>query len=222
MRGEIKKCHCMKDELKKIRHEYGKKELRRSEINQNPFIQFKCWFNEAVELRLPDANAMTLATVSPLGKPSARILLLKDFDENGFCFFTNYKSKKGLELETNPYGALVFFWSEMERQIRIEGKIEKLPPSQSDMYFFDRPIGSRIAAAISPQSQEIENRTSLIEMVNEFKASHQKDFLRPEFWGGYRLNPDLFEFWQGRENRLNDRIEYSLKNGKWRNKRLAP
>ena len=212
----------MKEDFKRIRHEYGNKELRKANADVNPLVQFERWFKEAVDLKLPDANAMTLSTVSPQGRPSARILLLKDFNEKGLCFFTNYNSKKGLELETNPFGAMVFFWPELERQIRIEGKIEKLEPEKSDEYFFERPVGSRIAAAVSPQSQEIENREVLVEMIAEFRKKYGEEFKRPDFWGGYRLKPDLFEFWQGRENRLNDRIEYSLHNDVWKMRRLAP
>jgi len=211
-----------KDDFKQIRHEYGKKELLETDINANPIIQFKEWFNEAVDQKISDANAMTLSTVSSEGRPSARILLLKNYDENGFYFFTNYNSRKGIELEQNPFGCLVFFWSELERQIRIEGKIEKIDAKLSDEYFFGRPVGSRMAAAISPQSKEIKSRDYLDKLMNEFKTEHGEKFKRPEYWGGYRLIPDNFEFWQGRKNRLNDRIEYRLIEKKWKNKRLAP
>jgi len=212
----------MKENFKHLRHEYGKAELNKPDVDSNPFIQFQKWFEHAIKMRLPDANAMTLATVSAAGKPSARILLLKSFGENGFCFFTNYNSRKATDIEANPYGALVFFWSELERQIRIEGKIEKLEPELSDEYFLERPVGSRTAASVSPQSKEIENRDSLNQMIKHFKESHSDHFTRPDSWGGYRLIPDLFEFWQGRENRLNDRIEYNLKNTRWKTRRLAP
>ncbi|WP_372751485.1 pyridoxamine 5'-phosphate oxidase [Labilibaculum sp.] len=212
----------MNKDIKKLRHEYGQRSLTRSEINSNPFTQFRIWFEEAVKMQLPDANAMTLATVSPDNRPSARILLLKDFSEKGFCFFTNYQSRKGKDIDKNAYGALVFFWPELERQIRIEGKITKLKAEDSNQYFFERPIGSRMAASVSPQSTEIENRESLIEMMNQFENEHGTIFNRPDFWGGYQLQPDLFEFWQGRENRLNDRIEYTLENKKWKHRRLAP
>jgi len=211
-----------KDDFKQIRHEYGKKELLETDINANPIIQFEDWFNEAVDQKISDANAMTLSTVSSEGRPSARILLLKNYDENGFYFFTNYNSRKSIELEQNPYACMVFFWSDLERQIRIEGKIEKIEPRLSDEYFFERPVGSRVAAAISPQSEEIKNRDYLDKLVNEFKTEHGEKFERPEYWGGYRLIPDSFEFWQGRKNRLNDRIEYRLIEKKWKNRRLAP
>ena len=212
----------MKKDFKKLRHEYSMAELNKSDINSNPFTQFRIWLEQAIKMELPDANAMTLATVSADNKPSARILLLKDYNEKGFCFFTNYNSRKGTDIEGNPYGSLVFFWPELERQIRIEGKIEKLEPEFSDEYFLDRPVGSRTAAAVSPQSNEIENRNALIQMVETFKKKNEDEFTRPDFWGGYRLIPDLFEFWQGRESRLNDRIEYNLKNKQWEIRRLAP
>ena len=212
----------MKKDFKKLRHEYGVAELNKPDINSNPFLQFEFWFEQAVKMELPDANAMTLATVSADNKTSARILLLKDYNEKGFCFFTNYKSRKGGNIEANPYGALVFFWPELERQIRIEGKIEKLGSNLSDDYFFERPIGSRIAASASPQSDKIKNRDALNQMVEQFKKENGDQFTRPDFWGGYCLIPNLFEFWQGRENRLNDRIEYNLKNNKWKIRRLAP
>jgi pyridoxamine 5'-phosphate oxidase len=212
----------MKKDFKKLRHEYGADELNKSDINPNPFLQFEMWFEHAVKMELPDANAMTLATVSADNKPSARILLLKDYNEKGFCFFTNYNSRKGGDIEANPHGALVFFWPELERQIRIEGKIEKLDSKLSDEYFFERPIGSRTAASISPQSKEIETREVLTQMIGQFKKENGDDFKRPDFWGGYRLIPELFEFWQGRENRLNDRIEYNLDNKNWKVRLLAP
>lgn len=212
----------MKKEIKNIRHEYGEGKLMRSEISTDPFLQFKSWFEQAVKLKLPDANAMTLATVSAQGKPSARILLLKDFNKNGFCFFTNYNSRKGIDIEANPNGAMVFFWPELERQIRIEGKIEKLESELSDEYFFERPIGSRMAASVSPQSNEIESREVLDRMITEFQSKNGDHFRRPDFWGGYRLIPELFEFWQGRKNRLNDRFEYNLEKNIWKTKRLAP
>lgn len=212
----------MKEEFKRIRHEYGKKELLESDVNSNPFEQFNIWFAEAVEQNLPDSNAMCLSTVSGKGRPSSRILLLKDFDEYGFCFFTNYDSKKGKEMEINPFASMVFFWPELERQIRIEGKIEKLDAKKSDAYFNERPIGSRTAAAVSPQSKAIENRDELEKMVFEFSEKHGENLKRPDFWGGYKLIPDLFEFWQGRKNRLNDRIEYKLEKNSWIYRRLAP
>ena len=212
----------MKEEFKRLRHEYGKKTLLESETHENPFKQFTLWFSEAIENKLPDANAMCLSTVGVNNRPSSRILLLKDFDERGFCFFTNYNSKKGVEINHNPYASMVFFWPELERQIRIEGKIAKLDAQKSDTYFNERPIGSRIAAAVSPQSKVIENREELEQLIAEFSKENTNQIERPSFWGGYKLIPDLFEFWQGRENRLNDRIEYHLRENSWLQVRLAP
>ncbi|WP_421919980.1 pyridoxamine 5'-phosphate oxidase [Marinifilum sp.] len=212
----------MKEEFKQIRHEYGKKTLLESDVNQNPFEQFKIWFSEAIKSNLPDANAMCLSTVSADSRPSSRILLLKDFDDSGFCFFTNYNSRKGIEIENNPYGNMVFFWPELERQIRIEGKIEKLDTKKSDIYFNERPLGSRIAATVSPQSKVLKNREELDQMMQKFAEQNGENFTRPDYWGGYKLVPYLFEFWQGRENRLNDRIEYNLEKNNWIQQRLAP
>ncbi|MDQ2177285.1 pyridoxamine 5'-phosphate oxidase [Marinifilum sp. D714] len=212
----------MKEDFKKIRHEYNQKELRKKDMHEDPFVQFEHWFKNALEHQIPDANAMTLSTVSKVGRPSGRILLLKDFNEKGFCFFTNYKSRKGDDLKHNPYASMVFFWPELEQQIRIEGKIEKVDLAKSNEYFYDRPVGSRIAAAISPQSQKIKNRAFLDNLYSDFKNKHEGDFPKPDFWGGYILIPDLFEFWQGRSNRLNDRIEYFLENSHWKTRRLAP
>lgn len=212
----------MKEDFKKIRHEYKQPELRKAHMSDDPFEQFKLWFQKALEMNIPDANAMTLSTVSKEGRPSGRILLLKDFNEKGFCFFTNYKSRKADDLKENPFASMVFFWPQLEQQIRIEGKVEILESEKSDEYFFERPVGSRTAAAASPQSQTIESRDEIDQMFSNFQKEHGEDFQRPLFWGGYRLIPDKFEFWQGRANRLNDRIEYSLENNGWKKYRLAP
>jgi len=212
----------MKEQFKKIRHEYEQKELNSSDLLNSPFDLFAEWFQNAIDQKIPDANAMTVATVSKEGKPSARILLLKDVDEKGFCFFTNYESNKARQIDENPHAALVFFWPELEQQIRIEGKIEKLEAEKSDQYFYERPIGSRIAAIISPQSKEIDNRNQLESDLHLFLKEEESEISRPNYWGGYRLIPTLFEFWQGRENRLNDRFEYFLENNTWHTKRLAP
>jgi len=212
----------MQEDIQKKRHEYSLKQLTESDVNQNPFVQFDAWFKMALDANLPDANAMTLATVNSEGKPTARILLLKDYSDEGYCFFTNYKSKKGQDLEQNPYGAMVFFWPQLEKQIRIEGRIEKLKPEYSDQYFMARPLGSRRAAAVSPQSTKLKDRTELEQAVEKHKKNHGEAFGRPDFWGGYKLNPEKFEFWQGRESRLNDRIEYTLRDGHWIFYRLAP
>jgi len=212
----------MQKDIQKRRHEYTLRELNEQDIDPNPFIQFDAWFKMALDADLPDANAMTLATVSPEGRPSARILLLKDYSEDGYCFFTNYESQKGKDLAEKPYAAMVFFWPQLEKQIRIEGLVERLDPKYSDQYFMERPVGSRRAAAVSPQSVILKNRAELDEAVEEFSKTFGDDFKRPGFWGGYKLIPDKFEFWQGRESRLNDRIEYILEDGKWHPQRLAP
>lgn len=212
----------MQDDIQKRRHEYSLKQLNEQDVDPNPFIQFNIWFKMALDADLPDANALTLATVNSEGRPTARILLLKDYTEEGYCFFTNYISKKGHDLLQVPYGAMVFFWPQLEKQIRIEGKIERLSPKQSDQYFMARPVGSRRAAAVSPQSTILKNRSELEKSIERFKSEFGENFDRPDFWGGYKLIPDKFEFWQGRESRLNDRIEYVLKEKNWNFHRLAP
>ena len=212
----------MQEDIQKKRHEYTLKQLNEEDVIPNPFAQFNAWFKMAHDLDLLDANAMTLATVNSDGKPTARILLLKDYSDKGFCFFTNYNSRKGIDIKENPYGAMVFFWPELEKQIRIEGSIEKLAFKDSDHYFMNRPVGSRRAAAASPQSSIIQNREELEQSIQNFKNEFGDNFKRPKYWGGYKLIPEKFEFWQGRENRLNDRIEFEFKNENWNFHRLAP
>lgn len=206
-----------------IRIDYRLRSLNENEVHADPVVQFKHWWDEAVRSEITEVNAMTLATVTPEGRPSARIVLLKGFDENGFVFFTNYQSRKGKELEENPHGAIVFFWKELERQVRIEGGIEKVSEQESDEYYHSRPTGSQIGAWASPQSDVIASR-SVIE--NNYSALEQKfstgEIPRPGHWGGYVLRPSMFEFWQGRSSRLHDRILYSLENGNWNISRLAP
>jgi len=212
----------MQEDIQKKRHEYSLNQLNEEDVKPNPFDQFDAWFKMALNANLPDANAMTLATVNSEGKPSARILLLKDYSEEGYCFFTNYDSRKGKELKQNPNAAMVFFWPQLEKQIRIEGQIKQLSPEHSDRYFMERPVGSRRAAAVSPQSSILKNRAELETSIEDFKTKFGDDFQRPAFWGGYQLIPEKFEFWQGRESRLNDRIEYFLEDKKWKFHRLAP
>jgi pyridoxamine 5'-phosphate oxidase len=212
----------MQGDIQKKRHEYTLKQLNEQDVDQNPFVQFDAWFKMAIEANLPDANAMTLATVNSEGKPTARLLLLKDYSDDAYCFFTNYKSRKGEDLKQNPFAAMVFFWPQLEKQIKIEGRIVRLEPEHSDQYFMARPVGSRRAAAVSPQSSILKRRTDLEQAVANFKKEFGENFERPEFWGGYKLIPEKFEFWQGRENRLNDRIEYILKEHNWISHRLAP
>ncbi len=195
-------------------------------VDPNPYVQFEQWFNEACELMPAKlVNAMTLATVSSDNKPSARIVLLKEFDERGFTFFTNYHSQKGLHIAYNPNVSLSFWWEKLERQVRIEGQVEKISPESSDLYFQSRPKNSQIAAIASQQSQVLlkveELQSHYQHLISEFAAA---DSLvpRPPHWGGYLVKPERFEFWQGRENRLHDRFYYSLDNGQWRITRLFP
>lgn len=205
-----------------IRQSYEKFELVESSASSNPFQLFETWFSEAVNAQLPDANAMTLATVGEGGHPSARIVLLKGYDNAGFTFFTNYQSRKGREIEANPYASLLFFWPGLERQIRIEGELQKVDVAESDAYYKSRPLGSRIGAWASPQSQPI-SRTELEQRSQQFTQQLGSDPERPPHWGGYRLSPSAIEFWQGRPSRLHDRLYYTrTTEGHWDRTRLAP
>jgi pyridoxamine 5'-phosphate oxidase len=207
-----------------IRKDYRLKSLSEEDVAPDPIAQFATWWHDVVASEIVEPNAMTLATASAEGIPTARIVLLKGYDERGFVFYTNYNSFKGFQLQENPRACLVFFWKELERQVRIMGLIEKVSAQESDEYFNSRPEGSRIGAIISPQSQVIENRQWLEAKVNE--AAQQlsgTSIQRPDHWGGYRVNPAIVEFWQGRSNRLHDRLQYSLMDdGQWKIERLAP
>jgi pyridoxamine 5'-phosphate oxidase len=213
-----------KEELQNLRQDYSAASLSETSINVNPIKQFDIWFNEAVKADIHEPNAMTLATATTDGRPSARIVLLKGFDMNGFAFYTNYLSRKGKELTKNPNAAVVFFWGELERQVRIEGNIEKLSKEQSEKYFQSRPKGSQIGALVSPQSQEIDSRDVLEAKMSQLEAEYaDKEIPKPSFWGGYILKPRLIEFWQGRSSRLHDRIAYKkIDNKNWKKVRLAP
>jgi pyridoxamine 5'-phosphate oxidase len=212
-----------KEALQNLRQEYRSSELLQQDVDQNPIQQFKRWFTDALNAQLYEPNVMTLATADPYGKPSARIVLLKGFDEHGFNFYTNYDSKKGQDLKENPQAALVFFWAELERQVRIEGMVSKLDPQISTDYFHSRPKGSQIGATVSPQSRVIESRESLEQKVIELKKQYEEvEVPRPEHWGGYLVEPQRIEFWQGRPSRLHDRICYDLVDGVWIISRLAP
>jgi len=207
-----------------IRKEYKLQSLTEKEINSDPLQQFDKWWKEALDSGIEEANAMTLATASNDGIPSARIVLLKGFDAKGFIFFTNYNSFKGQQLLENPRACLVFFWKELERQVRITGLVTKISDQESDDYFKSRPEGSRIAAWASPQSQVIASRNWLEENQKKVQAKFEHNPIqRPPHWGGYRVMPINIEFWQGRPNRLHDRINYTLQeNGDWLVDRLAP
>jgi len=210
-------------DLTSIRRNYALKQLDENEVDKNPFAQFEKWFDEALNAKIIDPNAMILSTSTTEGKPSSRVVLLKQLDSNGFSFFTNYQSHKGIQLELNPYAALVFFWPELERQIRIEGIVSKVSKKDSDDYFNSRPEGSKIGAWSSPQSKTIPNRKYLEKLKVDFeKQFSSKTISRPPHWGGFRLDPNLFEFWQGRPDRLHDRIQYSIVNNEWIIERLAP
>ena len=206
-----------------IRKDYQLKSLSEHEVDQNPFTQFSVWWNEAVQSEIDEVNAMALSTVTSAGKPSSRIVLLKGYDEQGFVFFTNYSSDKGQQLAQNNFAALLFFWKELERQVRIEGVVSKVSEEESDAYFNSRPLGSRLGAWASPQSQKISDREVLNKELTKFTEQFdQENIPRPAHWGGYRVRPNRIEFWQGRSNRLHDRILYEQDNENWQISRLAP
>jgi pyridoxamine 5'-phosphate oxidase len=212
-----------KENLQNLRQEYRSAELLESEIDSNPIQQFDKWFKDALSAQLYEPNVMTLATSDRFGKPSARIVLLKGFDQNGFVFYTNYDSHKGKELKENPQATLVFFWAELERQVRIDGVVSKVDAQVSDDYFHSRPKGSQIGAVASPQSTIIQDREILEEKVKELSAQFsESEVPRPESWGGYLVEPLEIEFWQGRPSRLHDRINYKMVDGIWKTNRLAP
>jgi pyridoxamine 5'-phosphate oxidase len=212
------------DHVARLRKEYTRAGLKESNAEPDPIEQFRKWFDEALAADLREPNAMTLATATPDGRPSARILLLKGFDERGFVFYTNYEGRKSWELETNPYAALVFYWGELERQVRIEGRVSRVSEEESDAYFEGRPRGSQLGAWVSEQSRPVRDRGALEERLRELEAEYEgRDVPRPPFWGGYRVEPEVIEFWQGRENRLHDRLRYRRsESGGWRRERLQP
>jgi len=214
----------MNNSIADIRRDYSHKSLSENDVDANAIKQFDTWWNEAVNSKIDEVNAMTLATASVDGLPSARIVLLKEFSENGFVFFTNYESYKAQQLAENPKACLVFFWKELERQVRITGLIQKINGQQSDKYFHSRPESSRIGAWASPQSQVIESRQWLDEKFNELVNKMEgNEIKRPPHWGGYIVKPVVIEFWQGRPSRLHDRIQYTLEeSGGWKIERLAP
>lgn len=207
-----------------IRQDYALGNLCESDVSNDPLVQFEKWFNEAIHSEVLEANAMVLSTVGEYSLPSSRIVLLKDLKNSGFSFFTNFNSRKGLEMNDNPHVAALFFWPELQRQVRIEGLIEKLPAEDSDEYFQSRPKGSRIGSIASPQSETIPNRSFLEERVADLEKQFEDQELvpRPEFWGGYLIKPLYIEFWQGRSSRLHDRIAFQKVSDSWKIIRLAP
>ena len=207
------------------RKSYERDALDENGIASDPFHQFTTWYDEAVAAGLPEPEAMTLSTATLEGRPSARIVLLRGYDERGFCFFSNYASQKGRELAVNPYAAVTFHWVELERQVRIAGRVEKVSAAESDAYFKSRPAQSRIGAWSSPQSEVIASRDTLEQLVKEYqeKYSDESAIPRPEHWGGYRVIPERIEFWQGRPSRLHDRLRFSrIEQEAWTLERLAP
>ena len=205
-----------------LRKSYEKAELSESASHADPRVQFEQWLQQAIDGQLPEPNAMTLATVGSDLRPSTRIVLIKGVDERGIVWYTNYGSRKGLELGGNPFAALQFHWVELERVVRIEGVVEKVSDAESDAYFASRPLDSRIGAWASPQSQVIDSRTVLVTNAAKYGAQFMLQPPRPPHWGGYRLKPERWEFWQGRPSRLHDRLRYRLEAGQWVRERLAP
>ncbi len=205
-----------------LRKSYEKAELSEDASASDPLKQFERWLNEAIQSEVPEPNAMTVATVASNMRPSTRVVLIKGYDERGIVWYTNYDSRKGRELAGNPFAALQFHWVELERVVRIEGRMEKISDAESDAYFHSRPLDSRIGAWASPQSQVIDGRGILITNAAKFAAQFMLSPPRPPHWGGYRLVPDEWQFWQGRKSRLHDRLRYCLNEGNWLRERLAP
>lgn len=211
-------------DISALRRNYTRESLSETGVHTDPIQQFDHWFREALNSELPEPNAMTLATAGRDGRPGARTVLLKGFDHQGFVFYTNYESRKGQEIAENPRVALLFTWLELERQIRIEGRAERVSPEEAEAYFQSRPKGSQVGAWASPQSRVIAGREVLEQKLEELNETfkHDENLPLPPFWGGYRVYPDRIEFWQGRENRLHDRIRYSRTATGWKIERLAP
>ena len=210
------------DNIANLRKSYERAELDESASAPAPLDQFGLWLQQALDAQLPEPNAMTLATVGAAGRPSTRVVLIKGFDARGVCWYTNYASRKGRELAGSPFAALQFHWVELERVVRIEGRVEKVSAEESDAYFQSRPLDSRIGAWASPQSEVIASRAVLVANAAKVGAKFLLNPPRPPHWGGYRLVPDTWEFWQGRKSRLHDRLRYRLAGSDWVRERLAP
>ena len=208
--------------LHDIREEYSKRELSEAECHENPIVQFEQWLNEAIRAEANEPTAVNVAAVGADGRPNSRMVLLKEVNPQGFVFFTNYLSRKGKSLAVHPFAALTFFWPELERQVRIEGFVEKLSEAASDEYFESRPYTSRIGAWASEQSEVLSSKAALVAKAAAVGARHPLHVPRPPHWGGYLVKPDRIEFWQGRPSRLHDRIQYRLENGVWIRERLSP
>jgi pyridoxamine 5'-phosphate oxidase len=208
--------------LADLRKSYERAELDEQASDADPLKQFQLWLDQAIAGQCPEPSAMTLATVGETGRPSTRVVLLKGADERGLVWFTNYQSRKGRELAAHPFAALQFHWVELERVVRIEGRVDKVAADESDAYFRTRPLDSRIGAWASPQSEVIPSRATLVANAAKYSAMYLLQPPRPPHWGGYRLVPDTWEFWQGRKSRLHDRLRYRLDNGAWLRERLAP
>ena len=206
-----------------LRKEYKRAGLDRAEVDSDPIVQFGVWFEETLAANLHEPNAMIVATATPEGRPSVRTVLLKGYDERGFVFYTNYEGRKARELEANPACALLFYWGELERQVRIEGRASRISNDESNAYFTSRPRGSRLGAWASQQSSPVEDRSVLEERIRALETEYEgREIPRPPFWGGYRVEPDAIEFWQGRESRLHDRLVYRREDVAWRIERLQP
>ena len=205
-----------------LRKSYEKAELSETASSADPSELFDRWLKEAIQAELPEPTAMTLATVSKDNRPSTRPVLVKGYDERGLVWYSNYESRKGIELASNPWASLQFHWVELERVVRLEGRVEKISAQESDSYFHSRPLDHRIGAWASPQSQIITDRSVIEKAASKYLAEYPKDPPRPKYWGGYRLKPELWEFWQGRKSRLHDRLRYQKEAGGWKRERLAP
>lgn len=210
-------------DISRLRTDYTQNVLEEKDLDSDPWVQFENWLEAAIAANLPEPHGMTLCTVGEKGRPSSRVVLLRGLSPQGLVFYTNYRSRKGQELEQHPWACLNFWWPQLERQVRVEGRVQKVAPEQSDAYFASRPYESQVASAASPQSTEIPSRAILEEQITELRREYPDAVPRPAHWGGFCLVPDYFEFWQGRKARLHDRLAYTVQtDGSWKVARLAP